>query len=153
MRIYKANWLHLYMAALALADSDREEMDRLEAGRDPINVLTASSGDPTVHHISDDSGRVLAVGGHQNGVIWFVHTKHAEALPQSGKRRMLRLLAGHLIHIKREAHRARPADQFHFTNVVSVDNQAHIKLLEHLGAVWWGDEVTINGHQFRQFFF
>ncbi|MES9289595.1 phage protein Gp13 family protein, partial [Cutibacterium acnes] len=71
----------------------------------------------------------------------------------SGKRRMLRLLARHLIHIKREAHRARPADQFHFTNVVSVDNQAHIKLLEHLGAVWWGDEVTINGHQFRQFFF
>ncbi|WP_397381074.1 phage protein Gp13 family protein [Pseudomonas sp.] len=153
MRIYKANYLHLFMAGLYLAQSDREEMDRLEAGRDPINVLTASSGDPTVKHISDDSGNVLAVGGHSKGIIWFVHTTHAEALSPKRKLKMLRLLVGHLITIKREAKLKRPMDEFHYTNIVSVENLPHIKLLTYLGAYWSKRPIYQNGHEFKQFYF
>lgn len=152
MRIYKANYLHLYLAALNLAQSDREEMDRVAPGRDPIDVLTASSGDPTTMHISDDSGNVLAVGGHSEGLIWFVHTERATKLSLSDKLRMFRLLAEHLITIKVQAMRKRPRDEFHFTNIVSVENEHHIKLLDCLGAHWWKD-TTFNGHTFRQFFF
>lgn len=153
MRIYKANYLHLYRAALELSSSDREEMDRLLPGRDPINVLTASAGDPTVMHISDDAGNVLAVGGSANGIIWFVHTVRADNLSPRDKQLMLRLLTGHLIKIKREAVRARPDIHYHFTNAVSADNTRHIKLLNFLGATWWDGEVSANGHVFKQFFF
>ncbi len=152
MRIYKANYLHLFMAGLYLAQSDREEMDRLEAGRDPINVLTASSGDPTTMHISDTSGNVLAVGGHSKGLIWFVHTTHAEALSTRDRLKMLRLLTGHLIRIKREAN-AKGQREFHFTNIVSEANEAHIKLLKYLGAVWSNRPIYQNGHEFKQFYF
>lgn len=153
MNIYKANYLHLFMAGLYLAQSDREEMDRLEAGRDPINVLTASANDPSVMHISDASGKVLAVGGHSKGLIWFVHTAHAEALSFKQKLKMLRLLAGHLIRIKREAQANRPQDTFHFTNIVSEENATHIKLLNYLGAVWSNRPIYQNGHEFKQFYF
>lgn len=153
MNIYKANYLHLFMAGLHLAQSDREEMDRLEAGRDPINVLTASSDDPTAMHITDPSGKVMAVGGHSKGLIWFVHTTHAEALSFKRKRQMLRLLTDHLIRIKREALTLRPQDAFHFTNIVSVENTAHIKLLKYLGAVWSPEPFHHNGHEFKQFYF
>lgn len=153
MRIHKANYLHLYLAALDLSQSDREEMDRIEAGRDPIDVLTASSDDPTVMYIADDLGRVLAVGGHAESLIWFVHTNRAKALSPSGKIKMFRLLAGHLVKIKREAVKARPEDHYHFTNIVSVENTDHIRLLTLLGAVWVDRPYFHNGHEFRQFFF
>lgn len=153
MRIYKANYLHLYLAAITLAQSDREEMDRLEPGRDPIDVLTASSGDPTIHHISDDCGNVLAVGGHSGGIIWFVHTTRAEQLSHGDKLRMFRLLGAHLLNIKLEAHWVSPRDEFHFTNIVSDANVAHRKLLTCLGAAWLKEPQVINGHEFRQFFF
>lgn len=153
MHLFKANYLHLYRAALELSRSDREEMDRLEAGRDPINVLTASSDDPTVMHISDDTGNVLAVGGHADRLIWFVHTERAVRLGSQDKLRMLRLLSNHLVTIKRAAAQQEPGAYFHFTNVVSVSNTAHIKLLNFLGAVWAAKPFHINGHEFRQFFF
>lgn len=151
MRIYKANYLHLYRAALDLSESDRQEMERLGPGRDPIDVLTASSDDPTVKHISDDSGNVLAVGGHSDGIIWFVHTERAAKMGPEDKARMLKLLTGHLIDIKRKAYQQRPQDRFHFTNIVTTENTPHIKLLEHLGATWatQGDEDS----GVRQFFF
>lgn len=145
MKLYKANYLHLFQAALTLAQSDRDEMERMEAGRDPVEVLTASSNDPTVMHISDDWGKVLAVGGHQHGLIWFVHTTHAEALSTSGKAQMLKLLRAHLQAIK--------ADGSLFTNVVSSENKAHTKLLHHLGADWNPESFMHNGHEFRQFYF
>ncbi|WP_337056766.1 phage protein Gp13 family protein [Pseudomonas sp. USHLN015] len=148
MKLYKANYLHLFQAALALAQSDRDEMERVEAGRDPVEVLTASSNDPTVMHISDDSGKVLAVGGHQHGLIWFVHTVHAEALSAARKAQMLKLLRGHLQAIKEGNTLLIP-----FTNVVSSENKAHIKLLRHLGAVWNPEPFMHNGHEFRQFYF
>lgn len=153
MNIYKANYLHLFMAGLNLAQSDREEMDRVLPYRDPIDVLTASSADPSVMHISDSLGKVLAVGGHSKGLIWFVHTTHAEALSLRGKRQMLRLLTDHLIRIKREAARENPQDTFHFTNVVSLGNGPHMKLLNHLGAVWAKGSFKHYGHSFKQFYF
>jgi hypothetical protein len=152
MRLYKANYLHLFQAALALAQSDRDEMERVGAGRDPVEVLTASSDDPTVMHISDDRGNVLAVGGHSLGLIWFVHTTHAEALSAKGRSKMLALLRGHLQAIKQAAEREDPRGRFHFTNAVSEANTSHIKLLNHLGAEW-GQRFNHNGHGFQQFFF
>jgi hypothetical protein len=153
LNIYKANYLHLFMAGLYLAKSDREEMDRLESGRDPINVLTDSVGDPSVMHISDDLGKVLAVGGHSDGLIWFVHTSHAEALMPKQKLQMLRLLTKHLTKIKREATALRPQDSFHFTNIVSEENAEHIKLLNYLGAKWSNRPIYQNRHEFKQFYF
>lgn len=151
MRIYKANYLHLFKAALDLSESDREEMERLGPGRDPIDVLTASSDDPTVMHISDNSGNVLAVGGHADGIIWFVHTERAAKMSPPAKARMLKLLTGHLIDIKRKAYKARPQDRYHFTNIVTTENIPHIKLLDHLGATWADRDV--GDSSVRQFFF
>lgn len=153
MRLHKANYLHLFMAALSLAKSDREEMDLIEPGRDPVDVLTASSSDPTTMAISDERGNVLAVGGHLDSFIWFVHTTHAEALSAKGKRQMFYLLVRHLCRIKTEAIKARPRDDFHFTNVVSPGNHKHIKLLMALGAVFADKPLVHNGHEFRQFYF
>lgn len=153
MRLHKANYLHLYLAGLDISQSDREEMDRIQAGRDPVSVLTASSDDPTVMCISDDLGNVLAVGGHADSLIWFVHTNKAKALTTPWKIRMFRLLAGHLVAIKRAAHKACPSDYYHFTNIVSVANTDHIRLLNLLGAVWSETPYVYNEHEFRQFFF
>lgn len=153
MRLHKANYLHLYMAAIALAESDREEMDLIEPGRDPVDVLTASSGDPTTMAITDERGSVLAVGGHFEGFIWFVHTTHAEALSLGGRLRMWQLLGKHLCAIKQAAIKARPGVAFHFTNVVSPGNHKHLKLLRSLGAVFAKRPINHNGHEFLQFYF
>lgn len=153
MRLHKANYLHLFLAARSLAQSDREEMNLIEPGRDPVDVLTASSGDPTTMAISDDLGNVLAVGGHYESFIWFVHTTKAEALRMADRLRMFGLLVSHLCRIKREALKDRPMDEFHFTNVVSPGNHKHIKLLKALGAVFDKRPLVHNGHEFRQFYF
>lgn len=152
MRLHKANYSHLHKAALDLAKSDREEMDRIEPNRDPIDVLTASSGDPTIHTITDERGSVLAVGGHEGGLIWFVHTETAERLGATDRRRMFWLLVTHLLGIKREAIRERPQDCFHFTNIVSAENRKHRKLLATLGAEFDRSPRQLNGHDFIQFY-
>lgn len=150
MRIHKANYLHLFRAGQYLSASDRIELELLGHGQDPIEHLTASSNDPTVMAISDDLSNVLAVGGHAFGNIWFVHTEHAERLKLEGRLRLLRILTNHLIAIKREALREFPQASFHFTNIVSEQNAAHIKLLNHLGATW----VSARREDgFRQFLF
>ncbi|MBA1211531.1 phage protein Gp13 family protein [Pseudomonas oryzihabitans] len=153
MRLHKANYLHLYLAAVALSASDREEMDRMHPNRDPVDVLTASSDDPTVMAISDERGSVLAVGGHSNRFIWFVHTEHAERLPAKGRAEMLSILRGHLMDIKDQSSRQRPEDTYHFTNVVSLDNAKHLRLLDALGAEFLPETLRLNGHDFKQFLF
>jgi hypothetical protein len=153
MRLHKANYLHLFLAAFDLAQSDREEMDRVEPGRDPIDVLTASAGDPTTMAITDFRGAVLAVGGTCDGIIWFVHTKTAERLSMRDRKSMLGLLAEHLVSVKLTAIKANPDDYFHFTNIVSVDNHRHLKLLKHLGAEFATQVKWKNGSMFLQFFF
>lgn len=153
MRLHKANYLHLYLAAVSLSVSDREEMDRMHPGRDPVDVLTASSDDPTVMAISDERGNVLAVGGHSNRFIWFVHTRHAELLDQKGRLQMFAILRDHLVGIKQEAMQFLPDATFHFTNLVSVENTKHRKLLDTLGAVFLPETSSFNGHDFKQFLF
>lgn len=153
MRLHKANYLHLYLAAFDLAQSDREEMDRVGPGRDPIDVLTASAGDPTVMAISDDRGAVLAVGGTEGGIIWFVHTETAERLSMRDKKKMLWLLDDYLLTVKVKALKRSAFDSYHFTNIVSVDNHKHIKLLKFLGAEFDRNVVMKNGSMFLQFFF
>jgi len=151
MRLHKANYLHLYLAAFDLAQSDREEMDRVGPGRDPIDVLTTAAGDPGVMAISDDRGAVLAVGGTDGGIIWFVHTETAERLSMRDKKRMLKLLEDYLITaLVQAAHRG---DRYSFTNIVSVDNHKHIKLLKFLGAEFDREVRWKNGSMFLQFYF
>jgi hypothetical protein len=152
LKIHPANYLHLYTAALDLAPSDREEMDRMESGRDPVDVLTASDGDKTLMAITDDLDRVMAVGGHDSGIIWFVHTNAAENLNAADKRQMLRMLSDHFTKIKLEALSEKPEDDFHFTNYVSEANKKHLKLLRALGATFAREPTIFNGNPFRQFF-
>lgn len=153
MRLHKANYLHLYLAAFDLAQSDREEMDRVEPGRDPIDVLTAAAGDPTVMAISDDRGAVLAVGGTSEGIIWFVHTETAERLSMRDRKVMLRMLDDYLLSVKVQALKLSAFDSYHFTNIVSVDNHKHIKLLKFLGAEFDREVQWRNGSMFLQFYF
>lgn len=149
LKLHKANYMHLMLAGLHLAKSDREEMDRIEAGRDPVDVLTAASGDPTLHAITDHNENVMAVGGSEMGTIWFVHTTHAESLSKGDKRAMLGLLRGHLKGLL-----AQVADhKVAFVNAVSVQNWKHIRLLKALGATFLPEPINHNGHAFLPFIF
>lgn len=145
MRLHRANHLHLFLAALNLSTSDREEMDCLEAGRDPVDVLTAPCAlNETTHAISDYLGNVLAIGGHKDGLIWFVHTTHAEKLSAKRRYRMAVMLQRHLEWVKE----TNPGQVF--GNIVSVNNLKHQKLLHVLGAQFT-QRVQHNGNQFWAF--
>ncbi|WP_087502340.1 phage protein Gp13 family protein [Pseudomonas sp. SID14000] len=147
MRLHKANYLHLYQAALNLAPSDREEMDRVKPGRCPIQVLTASSNDPTAKAVTDERGNVLAVGGTPGTCIWFVHTTHAEALSARDKLRLFWILRDYLKSLTGHLH------VHAYTNIVSLANEKHIKLLNALGATWGGYKRAYDDTRFRQFYF
>lgn len=147
MRLHKANYGHLYQAALYLAPSDREEMDRVKPGRCPVEVLTASSTDPTIKAITDERGNVLAVGGTPGSCIWFVHTTHAEALSPRDKLRLFRILQSYLKSLTDHHH------VHQYTNIVSLENWKHIKLLNALGATWGGYKRAYDDTRFRQFYF
>lgn len=152
MQLHAATPQHLLLAALYLSESDREEMDRIEAGRNPVDVLLAAMGDPGLHAITDTDGTLLAVGGTHKSIIWFVHTQFADALPGAGKLRMFRLLEAHLRTVLATARKRFPHADRHFTNVVSKANRKHVKLLKALGAEFT-QVHNVNGHEFHQFFF
>lgn len=153
MRIAPANCQHLRYAGMNLSASDRAEMERMESGRDPVDVMMEAAGDPNVMQVSDAAGNVLVIGGHSECFIWLVHTEQADALSHRDRLRVLRLLRKHLATVKAEAVAARPQDHYHFTNIVSVANTPHMKLLDHLGAAWGDKSIHRNGHECRQFFF
>lgn len=145
MRLHKANYSHLYLAALALSLSDRQEMDCIQSGRDPVDVLTASENiNENTYTITDYKGSVLAVGGIYAGSIWFVHTTHAEKLSHRHKLKMFRLLRDHL----KAVHEANPYTTF--GNMVSVENLKHQRLLHLLGANF-KQRLQHNGHWFWLF--
>ncbi|WP_085589357.1 phage protein Gp13 family protein [Pseudomonas sp. B14(2017)] len=145
MRLHKANYGHLYQAAINLAPSDRAEMDRVKPGRCPVRVLTASSSEPSIKAITDDRGNVLAVGGTPGDCIWFVHTTHADALSPRDKMRMFFMLRDYLRVVQGEGVTR--------TNIVSLENTKHIKLLNALGCTWGNyKRAFCDDTRFRQFF-
>jgi hypothetical protein len=144
MILKKAALSDLVDAGRDLAQSDREEMDRVEPGRDPSKVLTLGAGPATM--AIKWGPLVYAVGGAEDGYIWFVHTRHAESLEGAARLHLLRMLRTYLGIVRKNS----PVP---LANVVSKENHKHIKLLRYLGATFDTDHVLINGHIFQRFAF
>ncbi|MBX8511935.1 DUF2833 domain-containing protein [Pseudomonas cichorii] len=145
MQKAKATINDLLSASVNLSSGDVADFEAMQTGRNPTDVITGAL-DETTYAIKLDH-QVLAVGGHTNGGIWFVTTNIVATLSTAQRFRFYRILKDHLAFIKREATRDTP-----FTNLVSVDNKAHIRLLESLGATFQTDCVmSPAGFPFKQF--
>ncbi|NWB47042.1 phage protein Gp13 family protein [Pseudomonas gingeri] len=145
MHKVKATQGDLWSAANNLSHGDLKEFHSLQAGRNPLDAFP-SYLDETTHAIRYGAF-VLAVGGHAQGVIWFVTTNVIDMLTKAERFRFYRILKDHLMAIKGES------EGLTFTNVVSVENHAHIRLLESLGATFaTGQLMSPAGFKFRQFF-
>ncbi|MHA4965263.1 phage protein Gp13 family protein [Pseudomonas extremorientalis] len=145
MHLMKATPDDLIEASNNLSPNDLSDFEAMQPGRNLIAVLT-SAFDETTKAIKSN-GQVLAIGGHTNGGIWFVTTNIVEGLSVSERFRFYRILKSYLALIKRES----PANMT-FTNLVSVGNKAHMRLLEVLGATFRADCVmSPAGFPFKQF--
>jgi len=141
----KASLTDLAVAADDLSAGDLADFHSMQSGRDPSDVFPKAL-DETTHVIKLDS-RVLAVGGHTRGGIWFVTTNLVTELSQAQRYKFYRILKGHLLDIKREN-----LNRIAFTNFVAVRNSAHVRLLEKLGATFQADQVVSPaGFPFKQF--
>lgn len=146
MHLIKATEAHLRAAADDLCASDLQEFHCMKAGRDPRDVLPEAL-DENAQAIVVGS-LVLAVGGHSGSGIWFVTTNVVHMLTKAERFQFYKLLKGHLENIKWcvTGHERR------FTNHVSMDNQAHIRLLTKLGASFnEGIFMSPAGFAFKQF--
>lgn len=140
----KATVGDLYAASLDLSTGDLNEFHCMKAGRQPWEVLP-NALDETTHAIKLGA-LVLAVGGHKD-CIWFVTTRLVETLSKAQRIRFYRILKDHFAEISERL----PMDK-QLTNFVSVDNHAHIRLLETLGATFAeGYTMSPAGFRFRQF--
>lgn len=146
MRIHKANSLHLHLAASDLAQSDREEYLKMVPGGDPEQAIRLVEPDANLHAISDSRGNVLAIGGHGDGIIWFVHTERAERLSHRDKLTMFHLLRNHLV-----SYVFKDTDEV-LSNIVSIDNHKHIRLLKALGASFEREVGEWKGSHFIKFY-
>lgn len=145
MQKTKATIADLTKASSNLSSNDLADFHAMQAGRNPIDVITAAH-DETTYAIKLGP-QVLAVGGHTNGGIWFVTTNVITKLSPGQRFRFYRILKDHLAFIKRESPLDTP-----FTNLVSVGNKAHVRLLEALGATFQADCVmSPAGFPFKQF--
>lgn len=144
MHIRKATLRDLETAAGDLCKSDLEEFHMHTSNRDPREVLPKCL-DETTHAIVLGS-LVLAVGGSHD-CLWFVTTNVVHMLTQGQRITFYRLLKGHLEDVK-----DRSAFNKQLTNYVSVQNTAHIRLLDSLGASWSNVlSMSPAGFAFRQF--
>ncbi|KPW95553.1 MULTISPECIES: phage protein Gp13 family protein [Pseudomonas syringae group] len=145
MQKMKATFGDLLSASVNLSSGDIADFEAMQTGRNPIDVITGAL-DETTYAIKLDHN-VLAVGGHTNGGIWFVTTNVITTLSPGQRFRFYRILKDHLALIKRESPLDTP-----FTNVVSVGNKAHVRLLEALGATFQaGCVMSPAGFPFKQF--
>lgn len=146
-RIYKvkATLADLHAAALDLSAGDLSDFHSMQSGREPAEVFPKAL-DETTHAIKFGS-RVLAVGGHAQGGIWFVTTNLVTELSKAERYRFYRILKNHLEDIKRGNASGMP-----LTNFVAVGNYAHVRLLEVLGATFQADySISPAGFPFKQF--
>lgn len=140
----KATESDLWAAANDLSRGDLAEFHSLQSGRNPLDVIPKYL-DETTHAIKCGS-LVLAVGGHARGNIWFVTTNVVEMLSKGERFRFYKILKDHLRGIKEAAPKVQ------LGNIVSADNDAHIRLLNALGATFArGVVMSPAGFQFRQF--
>ncbi len=130
-------------AAEFVSLADREEFNKMQAGRDLKATLAKSLGPTSMTIIHN--GRVLATGG-SNECLWFITTRWVEELTPRERVAMLKLLKEHL-----EVCRATmPADQL--SNFVYEHNHQHRRLLDALGARYgFYQEYSPAGFPFRQF--
>ena len=141
----KATRKDLCKAARNLSVGDLADFHAMQSGRCPIDVFTKAL-DETVHVIKFGS-RVLAVGGHPKGGVWFVTTEVVNELSKAERFSFYRMLKQHLCEVKQ----SRPSGES-FTNFVSVGNRAHVRLLESLGATFQhGHVLSPAGFPFKQF--
>ncbi|MHC8370148.1 phage protein Gp13 family protein [Pseudomonas sp. MDT1-85] len=146
-RIYKvkATLADLHVAADDLSAGDLSDFHSMQSGRDPAEVFPKAL-DETTHAIKFGS-RVLAVGGHARGGIWFVTTNVVTELSKAERYRFYRVLKSHLEDIKRGS-----CSGVALTNFVAVGNRAHVRLLEVLGATFQADySISPAGFPFKQF--
>ena len=144
MEKVKATSEDLLVAANDLSRGDLEVFHSLQSGRNPLDTFPRYL-DETTHVIKSGPG-VLAVGGHAHGAVWLVTTNMVEILTKAERFRFYRILKGHLKAIRDDAR------YLTLTNVVSVENHPHIRLLESLGATFHKDDVmSPAGFRFRQF--
>jgi hypothetical protein len=144
MHIRKATKHDLIEASKNLCKGDFEEFHMHTANRDPREVLPECL-DETTHAIVLGS-LVLAVGGSKD-CLWFVTTSVVDHLTKAQRITFYRLLKGHLDDVK-----DRVAFSKQLTNYVSVQNTAHIRLLDSLGASWSSLMfMSPAGFAFRQF--
>jgi Protein of unknown function (DUF2833) len=135
----------LLNASVNLSSGDIADFEAMQTGRNPTEVITGAL-DETTYAIKLGH-QVLAVGGHTNGGIWFVTTDVVATLSTAQRFRFYRILKDHLAFIKRESPLDTP-----FTNLVSVGNKAHVRLLEALGATFQANCVmSPAGFPFKQF--
>ena len=127
-----------------LSDGDLSDFYSMQSDRQPSDVFP-NALDETTYTIKYGS-RVLAVGGHGQGGVWFVTTNAVALLSKAGRFRFYRILKAHLVWIKSEA------TGVTLTNWVSVGNHAHVRLLESLGATFQADcGISPAGFPFKQF--
>ncbi|SEJ64524.1 phage protein Gp13 family protein [Pseudomonas sp. NFR16] len=144
MQKMKATIQDLHNAAMNLSKGDLADLDAMQAGRSPIEVF-AKALDETTYAIKID-GKLLAVGGHSNGGIWFVTTILVGALSVGQKFRFYRILKKHLFAIKNES------PDIQLSNWVSMGNRPHIRLLESLNATFEaGVSLSPSGRPFKKF--
>ncbi|ANY29052.1 hypothetical protein UNOSLW4_0185 [Pseudomonas phage UNO-SLW4] len=130
-------------AARFVSLNDREEFNKMQAGRDLEATLKKSLGPTSMSIIHN--GRVLATGG-SNECLWFITTRWVEELTPKERLQMLRLLKDHLEYCRS----VMPPDQL--SNFVYEHNHAHRKLLDALGARYgFYQEYSPAGFPFRQF--
>lgn len=142
MILIQAQKWHLEAAANDLYEGDLDEFHSHIAGRDPRKIMP-SYLDETTRAIMLGN-LVLAVGGSKN-CLWFVTTKVVDILTKAQRIRFYKMLKEHLEGLRKEGH------QF-LTNYVHVDNHAHIRLLNSLGATFARDyHMSPAGCRFRQF--
>ncbi|WPN56848.1 phage protein Gp13 family protein [Pseudomonas sp. P9_31] len=141
----KATLADLHVAADDLSAGDLSDFHSMQTGRDPAEVFPKAI-DETTHAIKFGS-RVLAVGGHAGGGIWFVTTNVVTELSKAERYRFYRILKSHLEDIKRGN-----SSGVALTNYVAVSNRAHVRLLEVLGATFQADHaMSPAGFPFKQF--
>lgn len=136
----RGSFMDLYLAAMNLATGDLEEFHKTNPGENPVDVFPKYLDETTTAIVLGPA--ILAVGG-STGCVWFVTTRAVEALTLAGKLQFFRLLKEHLEEVRKT-----PTP---LTNFVSVDNHAHVRLLDALGATWGPSFLNQWGHEFRPF--
>lgn len=145
MEKIKASLADLMDASENLSPNDLADLNAMQAGRNPADVFCNALDETT--HVIKVGGRVLAVGGHRNGGVWFVTTTIVSTLTTAERFRFYRLLKEHLSNIKSEV-----SADLALTNHVFVENKAHVRLLEALGATFQeGCVMSPAGFPFKQF--